>query len=108
MTGPLDRAKTSGRLGPRQAERLFQLSCGYVIARTGDPYKALRDKGYVEDSDRYWRGDIQYQGKSVHPVVTQEGFAALRDYVDRNGALEIEITPVCAHYKQILRMEPQS
>jgi hypothetical protein len=94
-------------LGARQAERLFQLSCGYMICRSDpDPYKALRAKGYVEDSTRRWRGDIEYETGQNGPRVTQEGMAALRAYVDRNGPLEIEVTPLMAHYKQILRMEP--
>lgn len=95
------------RLGARQAERLFQLSCGYITCGSGsDPYKALRAKGYVEDSNRYWRGDIEYESERTSPRVTRDGMAALRAYVDRNGPLEIEVTPLMAHYKQILRMEP--
>jgi hypothetical protein len=99
----------SAKLGPRQAERLFQLSCGYVICRDNpDPYKALRAKGYVEDSDRVWRGDIEYETQRVGPRVTTAGMVALRAYVDRNGPLEIRIAPVMAHYTQILRMEPSA
>lgn len=97
-----------GPLGARQAERLFQLSCGYVICRSEpDPYKTLRAKGYVEDSNRHWRGDIEYESRHIGPRVTQAGMAALRSYVDRLGPLEIEITPVMAHYKHVLRMEPE-
>ena len=33
---------------------------------------------------------------------------ALKDYVERNGRLEIEITPVVSHYTTILRMDPQN
>jgi hypothetical protein len=95
------------RLGARQAERLFQLSCGFVICRSDpDPYKALRAKGYVEDTNRHWRGDVEYETERTGPRVTLTGMAALRAYVDRNGPLEIEITPLMAHYKQVLRMEP--
>jgi hypothetical protein len=95
------------KLGPRQAERLFQLSCGYAICRTNpDPYGALRAKGYVEDSNRRWRGNVEYETEHTGPQVTQAGMVALRAYVDRNGPLEIEVAPVMAHYKEILRMEP--
>jgi hypothetical protein len=97
----------AAKLGSRQAERLFQLSCGYVICRDNpDPYKALRAKGFVEDSDYYWRGDIEYKSEVVSPRVTRDGMAALRAYVDRHGPLEITVTPLMAHYKQVLRMEP--
>lgn len=100
-------SSTQSKLGPRQAERLFQLSCGYVICRSDrDPYKALRAKGFVEDSNRYFRGNIEYESERTTPRVTLAGMTALRAYVDRNGPLEIEVTPVMAHYKQVLRMEP--
>lgn len=102
------RTAGSPRLGPRQAELLFQLSCGYLICRSDpDPYKALRAKGLVEDSNLQWRGNVAYEGKQVGPRVTQAGIAALRAHVERTGPLEIEITPLCAHYKQVLRMEPE-
>lgn len=94
-------------LGSRQAERLFQLSCGYMICRSDpDPYKALRAKGFVEDSTRSISGEVEYESERTLPRVTQDGLAALRAYVDRNGPLEIEITPIMAHYKHVLRMEP--
>ena len=102
-------SSTQSKLGSRQAETLFQLSCGYMICRSDpDPYKALRAKGFVEDSNRYMRGDIEYESERTGPRVTRDGMAALRAYVDRHGPLEIEITPVMAHYKQVLRMEPQT
>lgn len=102
-------SSAKSKLGPRQAERLFQLSCGYMICRSNpDPYKALRAKGFVEDSNRHMRGDVEYESERTGPRVTQDGMAALRAYVDRNGPLEIEVAPIMAHYKQVLRMEPQS
>lgn len=103
-----DAPSTQSTLGSRQAERLFQLSCGLVICSDKDPYKALRAKGFVEDSTRYIRGSIEYQTDRTAPRVTQAGMAALWAYVDRNGPLEIEMSPVMAHYKQVYRMEPKS
>lgn len=100
---------SSGRLGARQAERLFQLSCGYVICRSNpDPYKALRAKGFVEDSNRHIRGDIEYEGSETGPRVTRAGMDALHAYVNRTGPLEIEMLTPLAHYKTILRMEPRA
>ena len=96
------------RLGSKQAGLLFQLSCGYVRASADDPYKALRAKGYVHDSDEYERGSLTYRRKSgqKEPTVTRDGMDALRAYVDRHGPLEIELMPIGAHFTQVFRMTP--
>jgi hypothetical protein len=101
----------AARISPKQAKTLLQLSAGYVIA-ADDPkeYRALRAKGLIEDSDHYWQGDVQFARKSgrVLPCVSWEGQIALREYVERNGRLEVEMTaPLMADFKTVLRMDPK-
>jgi hypothetical protein len=93
-------------IGSKQATTLLQLSAGYVIATTKDPYKTLRLKGLVENTGTYERGGVVYEGGRVVPRITFDGRRALREYVDKNGRLELELQQPLADFVTVIRMDP--
>lgn len=110
MTAPLRKRSVHVRPATeKQARLMLQLCAGYVQVSGKDPYAALRAKGWVEDSDSYSRGDVEYRRRNgaVLPRLTRDGHDALRAYVENNGRLEIDMLTPLADFTTVIRMDPK-